>query len=168
MQQVAQLHRTCLDDDLAKGSGLEGNLRIGTADFQIADRYGILRFSEGGQRAASHTDAVECAAKVEDGELQRTALNVKDVGQIILAFFTGPFAGNLQRAVRINPNPIRGFDQTFSIQIQSDVFAVIDECPCLQTICQQGNGAAICGLVKDLLQRILVVVLIGGLHVQFI
>ena len=54
-----------------------------------------------------------------------------------------------------------------SIQIQRDRFARY-LARRTQTIHQQGNGAAIFGLVKDLLQGIIGAVLSGGLHVQLV
>ena len=54
-----------------------------------------------------------------------------------------------------------------SVQIQREglagIYAVRQH-----PVCQQGDGAAICGLVKDLSQRIIGAVLSGGLHVQLV
>ena len=57
--------------------------------------------------------------------------------------------------------------QAMSVQIQREGLAGIYAAR-QRPICQQGDGAAICGLVKDLSQRIIGAVLSGGLHVQLV
>ena len=57
--------------------------------------------------------------------------------------------------------------QAMSVQIQREGLAGIYAAR-QHPVCQQGDGAAICGLVKDLSQRIIGAVLSGGLHVQLV
>ena len=57
--------------------------------------------------------------------------------------------------------------QAMSVQIQREGLAGIYAAR-QRPVCQQGDGAAICGLVKDLSQRIIGAVLSGGLHVQLV
>ena len=84
-QQGTQLHAV-IAGNLTKFSSLKGDLRIGAADFQIADRYGILRFTEGGQRAALDIDraiaAAECIVKQQFAAILNT--EHADIGARIL------------------------------------------------------------------------------------
>ena len=76
---------------------------------------------------------------------------------------TGESLTRGRRAAHIQAVPI----QAMSVQVQREGLAgiyAVRQPP----VCQQGDGAAICGLVKDLSQRIIGAVLSGGLHVQLV